>query len=334
MKFNAVTMLILITAFSMGCSTSSPDVPQAIFDPLSLPKAITPAEPWLDPLVFFSEKAYLVFASTSTGKVLAAEAAFVGGKSAMTNYLKENIVPHIAKNIGWLKPPVVNFTVNEQGATEGVQMIETCGNKQLDERLLQVISDMPRWTPAQDAEGRSAEQPFEFHVVQQACDQKPPTAPKRKVSMYDVPLADREAALNHPYDLGFSLEKATGNEYTLTTTMKLHGGSFYVSPHSTRDFKGKFSVELANDDHLTLANDFKEIPRSKEEIDPHQFVNGPVNWVNVDTKYEHTFNVTSKADFDLGGKYRFTIEPKCTLEEVPFMIKSRSGVLTMEKWGC
>ena len=30
----------------------------------------------------------------------------------------------------------------------------------------------------------------------------------------------------------------------------------------------------------------------------------------------------------------FTIEPKCTLEEVPFLIKQRSGVLTIEKWKC
>ena len=161
-----------------------------------------------------------------------------------------------------------------------------------------------------------------------------PTTPVLKVSMYDIPLIDREAALNHPYDLDFELEKRADDKYDLITSMKLFGGSFYVSPHSTRDFTGKFRIEIAPNDSLKMGDDFKETPRSKEVIDPHQFVNGPVNWVKEDTKYEHRLNVKSQEDFDIGGKIIFTIEPKCTLEEIPLMFKYRSGVLTVEKWKC
>lgn len=262
------------------------------------------------------------------------EATFIGGNDQIVSYLKENIVPHVAMGIGWLKPPIVNFTVNAQGATEDVVLVGTSGNSELDERLIEVIENMPPWKPAMDANGKATAQAFEFHVVQAACDQKPSTAPTRSVSMYDVPLLDRAVALDHPYDLEFSVEKAGKDQYRLITTMKLHGGSFYVSPHSTGDFKGKFRVEVASQGHVVLEDGFTETPRSKEEVDRHPFVNGPVNWVNVDTQYEHTFTVTSKEDFDLGGKYIFTIEPKCTLEEVPFMVKSRSGVITIEKWKC
>jgi len=152
--------------------------------------------------------------------------------------------------------------------------------------------------------------------------------------MYDSPLIDREVALNNPYELTFDIEKVKGDQYSMVTTMKLFGGSFYVSPNSTRDFKGRFTIEIADNDNLILGDDFIETPRSKEVFDPHQFVNGPVNWVQEDTRYHHQLTVTSQEDFEVGGKIIFTIEPKCTLEEIPFLIKYKSGVFTIEKWMC
>ncbi len=173
-----------------------------------------------------------------------------------------------------------------------------------------------------------------------ACKVKEPASltesaiPVLNVSMYDLPLTDREMALNHPYELAYSVEKTGKGQYRLATTMKLFGGSFYVSPHSTGDFTGKFTIEIAPNEKLKLGTDFEEIPRSKEVIDPHQFVNGPVNWVTEDTRYKHRLILNSQEDFDIGGKIIFTIEPKCTLEEIPVMFKYRSGVLTIETWKC
>ncbi len=173
-----------------------------------------------------------------------------------------------------------------------------------------------------------------------ACAQKElatstePAIPVLNVSMYDSPLIDNEAVINHPYELAFEVEKTGEDQFTMITTMKLFGGSFYVSPHSKRDFKGKFTIEIAPNENLKLGSDFIETPRSKEVIDPHPFVDGPVNWVKEDTRYEYQLTAISKEDFDIGGKIFFTIEPKCTLEEIPVMFKYRSGVLTIEKWKC
>ena len=59
--------LILVASAILGCSKTIPEghtaqaaVSFSIFDALSLPKVVLPREPWLDPLVFFSDKAYLV----------------------------------------------------------------------------------------------------------------------------------------------------------------------------------------------------------------------------------------------------------------------------------
>ena len=57
-------------------------------------------------------------------------------------------------------------------------------------------------------------------------------------------------------------------------------------------------------------------------------------WVSGDTHYEHTFTIRSTRDLNVGGKYRFTIEPGCTMEIVPSVIKMCSGVLSIERAGC
>ena len=158
--------------------------------------------------------------------------------------------------------------------------------------------------------------------------------PVRVISMYDLPLTDRNAALDNPYELSYSIETNGENKFTLVSTIKLFGGSFYVSPHSTTEFKGRFTIDIVENKHIIMGENFVETPRSQEEIDLHRFVNGPVNWVDQDTKYEHPVTLKTDENFDVHGKFIFTIEPKCTLEEIPFVIKHRDGVLKIEKWQC
>ena len=173
-----------------------------------------------------------------------------------------------------------------------------------------------------------------------ACAQKETAVPSEQnvpvleVSMYNSPSIDKKIALDQPYEIAYSVEKRSDGQFVMITNMKLFGGSFYVSPHSTTDFTGKFRIEVAPNKGLSIEDDFIETPRSEEVIDPHRFVNGPVNWVSENTKYEYPLKVSSKEDFDIGGKIIFVIEPKCTLEEIPVMFKYRSGVLTIEPWKC
>jgi hypothetical protein len=140
-----------------------------------------------------------------------------------------------------------------------------------------------------------------------ACGKKVSTMPTLSESMYLSALIDPSIAISKPYELSFDIEKTADDQYTLVTNIKLHGGSFFVSPHSTRDFKGKFTIETADNDMLKIGHEFKESPRSEEVIDPHPFVNGPINWVKEDTRYDHPLVITSQEDFDMGGKIFFTI---------------------------
>ncbi|HRH68163.1 MAG TPA: energy transducer TonB [Flavobacteriales bacterium] len=139
------------------------------FDPFQPTAGASVQEPWLDPLVFNSNKAYVVEALTSKTTAPTTDALFVGGADSLVSYLKGNILPHIQPGIGWLKPPVVHFTLDKGGDVTDVSLAGTSGKAELDAHLLQVITDMPRWTPAKDANGGAMEQAFAFRVVQGGC---------------------------------------------------------------------------------------------------------------------------------------------------------------------
>lgn len=141
-------------------------------------------------------------------------------------------------------------------------------------------------------------------------------------------------AQEHPYDLTFTLEQAGDNTYTLITTVKLYSGSYYASPNCPRDLKGKFHVELVDQERVVLAERMKETPLTMEGAYYHPMVHGQIEWVRVDTRYEQRLTVTTREDLEVAGLYRFTIEPRCTLEEIPFVIRQRGGRLTIERVGC
>jgi TonB family protein len=83
--------------------------------------------------------------------------------------VKKQVLEHIAPGIGWLKPPVVHFQVDAMGAPTQVELVKTSGNADLDVALVRIFSQMPRWVPATDAQGRAVAQAFQFTVGQGGC---------------------------------------------------------------------------------------------------------------------------------------------------------------------
>lgn len=141
----------------------------------------------------------------------------------------------------------------------------------------------------------------------------------------------REDAL---YTTIIRVDKQINDEYVLSIQMNLKNGSFFVSPTAKGNFSGKFTIVLPETDQLQLSGIILETPLSKEEFDPHPFVNGPVNWVRENTNYKQTIKVSSKKDFEVMGYLQFTIEPRCTLEKVPFILSYVNGKLSVRVDGC
>ncbi len=66
----------------------------------------------------------------------------------------------------------------------------------------------------------------------------------------------------------------------------------------------------------------------------HPFTNGTVNWVRVNTNYKQQLEVATQVDFQVFGYIQFTIEPRCSLEKIPFIIKKENGKLKFELDNC
>ena len=148
------------------------------------------------------------------------------------------------------------------------------------------------------------------------------------------PVNDSIKGTNELYTLQFKIDTTENNTPNLVVDIKLHNNSYFVSPNANGDFKGKFYMDLGSYTHLNFKGDMIETPRSVEEIDFHPFVNGAVNWVRVNTTYKQPLNMKLKEDFVVFGRVRFTIEPRCTLEEIPFGISYKNGVLTLIESKC
>lgn len=133
-----------------------------------------------------------------------------------------------------------------------------------------------------------------------------------------------------PYQLKLNMHQLKNELYDLEVSMLLNNDSYYVSPNAKRDFKGKFTIQIDVSNSLEQISKLEETPLSEEEYDPHPFVNGYVNWVRENTSYKLKLLRSGDTDFQVKGFIQFTIEPRCTLEKIPFFIKFEEGKMRVE----
>jgi len=172
-----------------------------------------------------------------------------------------------------------------------------------------------------------------------------PNAPSNDIAMADTAketatlnqvttVKTKMAATTEPYALKINMNPLQKDTYELEIVMILQEGAHFVSPNATGNFSGKFTLQLDDSEYLTRVSELIETPRSVEEFDPHPFVNGNVNWVREDTKYTLQLKSGTKEYFSVKGFIQFTIEPRCTLEKIPIIIKNVGGELRVELFLC
>lgn len=135
-----------------------------------------------------------------------------------------------------------------------------------------------------------------------------------------------------PYHLNLQIEQTTPNEFTFIISMELAKDSYYISPYSDGNFTGKFGSCLDQNVHLKPIGKMKEFPRSKETKNP--WGDFMVNFVYDNTLYEQKFTFNPEEDFNVDGHIHFTIEPRCTFEEISYTITNKSGKITVAKKQC
>jgi hypothetical protein len=125
------------------------------------------------------------------------------------------------------------------------------------------------------------------------------------------------------------IDKQSDREHLLSIQMNLKQHGYFVSPTEPGAFTGKFTIVLTEPQHLQTNGAIMETPLSK--VDENE---GFVKWVRENTHYKQSLKVLSKENFEVSGYLQFTIEPRCTLEKIPFILSYVDGKLSLKMNGC
>lgn len=91
------------------------------------------------------------------------EASYPGGYQDLMTYLEKNVIDKINQSFPKeARNTVITFTVSESGKITKAKVSETSTDPVMDIFLLEVISKMPNWVPARNADGVNISQDFVF----------------------------------------------------------------------------------------------------------------------------------------------------------------------------
>jgi TonB family protein len=80
-------------------------------------------------------------------------------------HIKESAIRKISEiESNQMQPAFVKFTVNEAGVITNVRVTKISGDQKIDKLLLRANTNMPKWKPAQQANGINVKQEFELSV--------------------------------------------------------------------------------------------------------------------------------------------------------------------------
>ena len=98
------------------------------------------------------------------------EAEYIGGYKKMIAYLKDNSSDKIAiiSDEG-VQPSSLRFLIDKTGRAENVRLIKKSGNTEVDNLLIELIENMPKWNAAKNLKGESISQQFDFRIGADGC---------------------------------------------------------------------------------------------------------------------------------------------------------------------
>ncbi|WP_130735040.1 hypothetical protein [Flavobacterium sp. J27] len=133
-----------------------------------------------------------------------------------------------------------------------------------------------------------------------------------------------------PYEMKLDIHEVSDAVYDLEIQMLLYNNAYYASSNSKKDFKGKFTFFIEDTPFFTLKNNLIETPLLIKQSDSESANNPLLDWIRVNTYYKQQLEIKTLEDFMVRGYIQFTIEPRCTLEKIPVMIKSENSVVKFE----
>jgi len=133
------------------------------------------------------------------------------------------------------------------------------------------------------------------------------------------------AIVQNPYELDLSITESADNLYDLNILINLEDGAWLAGPLKNDYWKGKFMLSLDPQDLISLKPKIEITPSAIETIDP--FAKKPMTVIKTNSVIRYQISKETDKDFELYGYIQFVIEPKCTLEKIPFSISHYDGEL-------
>lgn len=99
------------------------------------------------------------------------EAQYPGGNNSIVTYLKENVLKQTSDTgaVKKIMDAIIDFTVDEEGKVVGAKIARSSRDSKIDELLLEATNKMPKWSPAQNANGTKVKQVFSIPARRDGC---------------------------------------------------------------------------------------------------------------------------------------------------------------------
>ena len=98
------------------------------------------------------------------------EAEYSAGYDQLIKYLEDNAIHKITEKSSQPFPSmIVRFTVNEKGDIDNAFISQSSNDPEIDKIFLKAIHKMPKWKPAENAQGIKVKQDFEFSIGNGGC---------------------------------------------------------------------------------------------------------------------------------------------------------------------
>ncbi len=136
------------------------------------------------------------------------------------------------------------------------------------------------------------------------------------------------------YNINIEIIKTPTDDYNLVISVDLKNDSYYVSPNTKKEYKGKFYMDFGSYKAVSFSGKLQENKLEKSDIDPYQKVDDPENWVFGNAVFTQKLNLKTTEDFFVMGRIKFVIEPRCTMENIPFMISFKNGKMNITEAKC
>jgi len=92
------------------------------------------------------------------------EAEYSDGYEKLISYLKENSADKMTIISNKQIQSTIRFSINKTGSADNVKLIKTSGNTEIDNLLIELIVNMPKWNPAKNLKSESVTQQFDFTI--------------------------------------------------------------------------------------------------------------------------------------------------------------------------